>query len=151
MSELRVVDATTEDLAWIAASAQAMARESENKTLDPDTVASGVAQLHAHPDRGFYLMAWRGDARAGTLMVTPEWSDWRNAWFWWIQSVYVDPAHRRAGVYRRLHEAVVRRARAQGEVCGIRLYVDRDNGGAMATYRALGMDGSNYQLFEQSL
>ena len=80
-------------------------------------------------------------------MVTYEWSDWRDGDFWWIQSVYVPAPHRRSGVYRALHEEVERRAREAG-ACGIRLYVEEENGGAQAVYRRMGMDRTYYQLFE---
>jgi ribosomal protein S18 acetylase RimI-like enzyme len=75
----------------------------------------------------------------GQLMLTREWSDWRDGWWWWIQSVYVAPDWRRRGVYRALHDAVVAEVDAAPDVCGIRLYVEPENETARATYRALGM------------
>ncbi|KAA3620536.1 MAG: N-acetyltransferase, partial [Proteobacteria bacterium] len=80
-----------------------------------------------------------------------EWSDWRNGMFWWIQSVYVTPANRGQGVYRKLYREVVRRALEDGRVCGIRLYVERDNTVAQDVYRALGMSNSGYLVFETPL
>ena len=93
------------------------------------------------------------DARlaAGTLMLTFEWSDWRCGWWWWIQSVYVVPEQRRRGVYRALYDHVLALARAEPDVCGIRLYVERDNLPALRTYEALGMDDSGYRLLEVEL
>jgi ribosomal protein S18 acetylase RimI-like enzyme len=81
----------------------------------------------------------RGGKRAGQMMITYEWSDWRNAVFWWIQSVYIRPEFRRKGIYRRLYDFVKQRAKAQGGVCGFRLYVEKENAGAQKTYAALGM------------
>ena len=82
-------------------------------------------------------------------MLTFEWSDWRNGRFWWIQSVYVAPEHRRKGVYTALHEHVRNAARADKECCGLRLYVERENTGAQATYLAMGMVETHYRLYEE--
>jgi predicted GNAT family acetyltransferase len=81
-------------------------------------------------------------------MITYEWSDWRNAAFWWIQSVYVDPKWRRKGVFSRMHQTVMQEARGRTDVCGVRLYVDQDNPIAHATYERLGLNRSAYQIFE---
>jgi ribosomal protein S18 acetylase RimI-like enzyme len=80
-----------------------------------------------------------------------EWSNWRNGYFWWIQSVYVSPAHRRAGHYRRLHEHVVGLAERDPRVCGVRLYVEHENHTAQRTYRTLGMDETGYRIYEQEM
>lgn len=128
---------------------RAMAEESEDKGLDVAVLRDGVAYLLENPAEGFYLMAERDGEVAGTLMITYEWSDWRNGRFWWIQSVYVLPQHRRHGVYRALHAYVRDLARRDGGACGLRLYVERENTGAMATYRALGMDETHYRLYEE--
>lgn len=150
-STIRIRRGTDRDAPRIAAFQEAMAAETEDKPLDPATVLAGVRGLLARPEHGFYLVAERGDAVAGSLMVTPEWSDWRGGFFWWIQSVYVHPDHRRAGVYRALHDAVRREARGEGGIIGIRLYVERHNEGARAVYRRLGMDETSYRLYESSL
>ena len=84
----------------------------------------------------------------GTLMFTFEWSDWRCAWWWWIQSVYVAPAHRRKGVYRALYAHVLALARSRADVCGLRLYVERENTNAQRTYEFLGMADSGYRMYE---
>lgn len=127
----------------------AMARESEDKGLEPARLRRGVASLLATPQDGFYLVAEAEGRRVGSLMVTYEWSDWRDGRFWWIQSVYVAPAWRRRGVYTALHEHVRALARADQRACGIRLYVERDNRGAMATYESLGMHETHYRLYEE--
>jgi ribosomal protein S18 acetylase RimI-like enzyme len=128
---------------------RAMAEESEDKGLDTATLRRGVDYLLRHPEEGFYLMAERHGEAAGSLMVTYEWSDWRNGRFWWIQSVYTLPQHRRQGVYRALHDHVRELARRDPRACGLRLYVERDNSGAMGTYRALGMTETRYRLYEE--
>jgi ribosomal protein S18 acetylase RimI-like enzyme len=128
---------------------RAMADESEDKGLDVPTLTRGVSHLLAHPAEGFYLIAERSGQVAGTLSVTYEWSDWRAGRFWWIQSVYVVPAHRRSGVYRALHAHVRELAMADPQACGLRLYVERDNTGAMATYRSLDMVETHYRLYEE--
>jgi len=144
-----VRDAHLGDAAAIAAFNVAMARESEALELAVATVRAGVAAVFADPARGFYLVAERGQEIAGALMVTPEWSDWRNACFWWIQSVYVIPRARRLGAYRALHAEVRRRARTAGGVCGVRLYVATDNATAKRTYAALGMRERTYAIYEE--
>lgn len=129
----------------------AMALETEDKTLDLSTLAAGVAAVLANPALGFYRVALTpaGDI-AGSLMVTFEWSDWRNAQFFWIQSVYVRPECRRLGVFRALYRDVQQLARAQG-ACGIRLYAEVHNQRAHRTYRELGMQDGHYAVFEEPL
>jgi len=125
----------------------AMAHETEDKRLDPVRLRAGVAAALEDPQRGHYLIAEQDGRVAGALLVTREWSDWRNGWFWWIQSVYVAPEARRAGIYRALHAEVLRQAAAAGAV-GVRLYVDRGNSGAQRTYERLGMQPSHYVFYE---
>ncbi|MEO1575874.1 MAG: GNAT family N-acetyltransferase [Pseudomonadota bacterium] len=145
---LVIAPATRNDATIIAEFNIAMALETEDKALDADTVRRGVAGLFDDPARGTYLLARRGDAVAGQIMWTYEWSDWRNGNFWWIQSVYVRPEFRRQGVFGVLFEAVRTRAAAAPDSCGIRLYVDNDNAGAQATYKALGATLTDYALME---
>ncbi|MBI5433632.1 MAG: GNAT family N-acetyltransferase [Planctomycetes bacterium] len=140
--------ARAEDLAQLVRFNLAMARETEDKHLDPARLENGVARVLADPARGRYFVAERAGSTVGALLVTTEWSDWRDGWFWWLQSVYVVPEGRRTGVYRTLHEHVVRAARDQREVCGVRLYVDRENRSAQAVYQRLGMDRARYEFFE---
>jgi len=145
----RVRDARAGEAALIADFNRAMARETEDLALAADTVRAGVAAVLADPALGFYLVAEGAGGVAGALLVTREWSDWRNACFWWIQSVYVLPAARHRGVYRALHAEVRRRARTAGGVCGVRLYVAAGNGTAQRAYAALGMRERAYAIFEQ--
>jgi ribosomal protein S18 acetylase RimI-like enzyme len=128
----------------------AMAQETESKRLDPARLARGVQTLLQRPSEGRYLVAEAPAAGiVGALMLTFEWSDWRNGRFWWIQSVYVRPDWRRRQVYRALHERVRAEAFADPEACGLRLYVERENGAAQAVYRAMRMIETPYLLFEE--
>jgi ribosomal protein S18 acetylase RimI-like enzyme len=145
---MRVRDATDDDLAALVSFQLAMAAETEDKGLDAGRLRRGIEYLLAHPAEGFYLVAEQDAVPVGSLMVTFEWSDWRNGRFWWIQSVYVAAGQRRRGVYSSLHRAVIERARKDPRSCGIRLYVERDNEVAQATYSSLGMRETHYRLFE---
>ncbi len=129
---------------------RAMALETENKTLDEEIVDPGVRAVFEDPARGFYVVAESGNDIVSVLMVTFEWSDWRNATFWWIQSVYVTPAFRRRGLYSRLYDFVRARARSEGDVCGFRLYVEKDNVTAQKVYESLGMSASDYLMYEET-
>lgn len=142
--------ATTADMATVISFNQAMAVETEGKTLDPDTVSAGVRAALEDESRCIYFMAEVDGRIAGQTMFTTEWSDWRNGIFWWIQSVYVDPAFRRRGVFRALYHHIRDLARERPDVCGLRLYVHRDNKRAIDTYRDLGMDLTEYLLCEES-
>ncbi len=127
---------------------QRMAVETESKQLDVAVLTAGVEAVLRDDRLGFYLVAEVGGRMAGCLMVTTEWSDWRNGVFWWIQSVYVAPEFRRRGIFRALYEGVKRRAAQSPRVCGFRLYVERRNAAAQATYARMGMSETQYKLFE---
>jgi ribosomal protein S18 acetylase RimI-like enzyme len=129
----------------------ALALESEGKRLDPAVLRAGVRAALADPNKGFYVIAERDGAPVGQSGVTFEWSDWRNGWFWWIQSVYVARERRGRGVYSALHEHVRAAALASGEVIGLRLYVERENARAQRLYRRLGMAETYYRLYEELL
>ncbi len=141
-------DARAADAAAIIDFQIAMARETEDFALDRAVCTAGVNAVFADPSLGRYFVAEDGSALVASLMITPEWSDWRNGVVWWIQSVYVVPAARRRGVYAGLYEHVKRNATSDGHVRGIRLYVDRRNTSAQEVYRRLGMNGEHYQVFE---
>jgi len=151
MSDISVRKATVDDVAFIMASNLQMAAETEDVGLDPATLRKGIEYLLAHADEGLYLVAQSAGQPAGTLMVTFEWSDWRNGRFWWIQSVYVPAEFRRRGVYRAMHEAVRQLARQDPQVCGLRLYVERENHVAQQTYQDIGMAETHYRLYEEAL
>jgi ribosomal protein S18 acetylase RimI-like enzyme len=127
----------------------AMALETEQKELLPDVIGAGVHSLLGNPAAGFYVIAEKDGRVVGSLMITKEWSDWRNGTFWWIQSVYVRPELRRQGVYKLLYRQVQELAANDPAVCGFRLYVERENGRAQATYHALGMQETRYLVFEE--
>jgi ribosomal protein S18 acetylase RimI-like enzyme len=146
---IRIRPATADDANELIGFAAAMALETERKVLLQDVISTGVHHLLAHPGMGFYVMAECEGEVAGSLMVTNEWSDWRNGNFWWVQSVYVRPQFRRRGVYRQLYQYLQKRAAEDATVCGFRLYVERDNLRAQATYRAAGMEQTHYILFEE--
>ncbi|MFP7723584.1 GNAT family N-acetyltransferase [Lysobacter sp. A3-1-A15] len=158
-SALRVRPAVTDDAPLLARWAADMAWETEHKRLDPDTVLRGVAAGIADPLKARYFVAVReavlggretvGQA-VGMLMLTTEWSDWRNGWWWWIQSVHVDPGHRRQGVFRGLYRHVREAALAEPDVLGLRLYVEQDNEAALRTYAALGMHDAGYRLLAEA-
>ena len=151
MGELSIRGARPDDAEIIAGFNRAMAEETEAKKLDDGISVAGVRALLERPQHGTYLVAEREGEIVGTLMITTEWSDWRNGFFWWVQSVYVLPAHRRQGVYRALYEHVRISARCQTDVCGIRLYVEGDNTKAQQTYESLGMKKTGYRLYEEEL
>ena len=129
---------------------QAMAMETEGKALERETLTKGVNAVFRDPARGFYVVAEQDGQIAGGLMVTYEWSDWRNGWFWWIQSVYVRPEARGTGVYSRLYAFVQEKAENDPEgVCGFRLYVEKENERAMKVYEKLGMSECDYKMYEE--
>jgi ribosomal protein S18 acetylase RimI-like enzyme len=125
-----------------------MASETERIQLDATVLGEGVRSVFAQPSKGFYLVAENKNQILGSLMVTYEWSDWRNRQIYWIQSVYVLPNFRNQGIYRSLYNYVVSLAEQSDEVGGIRLYVDRSNLAAQQVYSRLGMNGEHYQVFE---
>ncbi len=127
-----------------------MALETEGKHLDENILKAGVNAVLSNNDRGFYVVAEEAGRVAGGLLVTREWSDWRNAWFWWIQSVYVVPEARGKGLYRELSAFVWAMAHEAGDVCGVRLYVEKENHTAQAVYQRLGMHETDYLMYEQS-
>jgi ribosomal protein S18 acetylase RimI-like enzyme len=141
--------ATINDTAAIADFNIKMAKETEDLALIPDVINAGVRNMIENPPMGFYLVAEEDDVIQASLMVTTEWSDWRNGLFWWIQSVYVQPQYRRMGLYSKLYEKVKNLAQDEKNVCGFRLYVEHENVTAQKTYRSLGMEKTDYQMFEE--
>ena len=125
-----------------------MAWETEALTLDRERLRNGVEAVFADAGRGFYLIAEVDGIAAGQMMITYEWSDWRNGVFWWIQSVYTLPEYRGRGAFKALYAAVETLARERGDVCGLRLYVEAHNETAQATYRRCGMSETVYRMFE---
>ena len=145
--------------------------ETESRTLDADTIRRGVTAVFDDPLKGFYIVAAVDESNGnpvgdsggdsddngdtgkvvGSLLITYEWSDWSAATWWWIQSVYVDAAWRRNGVYRALYDRILAMTAGRDDICGIRLYVERTNTIAQQTYNALGMSHSHYDMYEIDL
>ena len=149
MSKLLIRRATLADADTLAAFNTAMAHETEAKALPPDVIARGVRRVLSEPALGVYYVAEHGGRVVGQMLITYEFSDWRDGLFWWIQSVYVAPAARRLGVYRALHEHVAAEARRTSGVCGLRLSVDKRNTRAQAVSRRLGLRATEYDLYEE--
>lgn len=145
---IRIRRAAAADADVIARYNAAMALETEHMELQRERLLAGVRAVLADAGKGFYVVAEDEGAVAGQMMITYEWSDWRNGVFWWIQSVYVEPAWRRRGVFRSLYRHALEEARAAGNVCGLRLYVEAGNEAARRTYEELGMNKTVYEMFE---
>jgi len=145
---LKIREAVPADAPVITAFNLRLAEESEGLRLQPATVQAGVAAELSDPSKGVYYVAELDGAVAGQLMITYEWSDWRNGTIWWIQSVYVTPECRRAGVFRALFDHVRTLAQRREDVCTLRLYVHAGNERARQSYERLGMTRTQYEIFE---
>lgn len=143
--------AVAEDVEEIVSFNQAMAMETEGKSLETALLKSGVKGVFDDERRGFYLVAEDDGRIIGALLVTYEWSDWRNGWFWWVQSVYVIPEFRGKGVYSQLYRHVREEAARKGDVCGFRLYVEQENVVAQKVYENLGMKKTYYLMYEETI
>ena len=146
---VNVRDAVRQDAPILVQFNLRMARETEDRQLDERVLTSGVNAVLDDPKRGFYLVAEVDGKVVASLMVTTEWSDWRDGDYWWIQSVYVEPEFRRRGVFRTMYQTARQRAGSTPRVCGCRLYVERDNAAAQATYGRLGIVETKYKVFEE--
>ena len=144
--EIQIADIT--DLDIIIANNIEMAQETENKTLDQSTISHGVEEVLHNTNLGWYYLAEIDGHNAGQLMITREWSDWRNGYFWWIKSVFVHKEHRKKGVYTSLYKHVEARAKIMG-VVGLRFYVDSKNKSAQKVYEQLGVKYSHYLFYEE--
>ena len=141
--------ANTEDIETIADFQAAMALETENMTLAPETVQRGVQSVFDDPSKGFYLVSEEEQQVIACLMITLEWSDWRAQTIWWIQSLYVKPEWRQKGVYKNMYRHLNEIVQTDNSIGGIRLYVDKSNIRAQKVYEALGMDGEHYRFYEE--
>ncbi len=151
MIEIR--KSTHDDIPFLVESNYCMAKETEEKELNRLVLEQGVRAVLDDPAKGQYWLACKTGAPIGQLMITLEWSDWRNGWFWWVQSVYVLPACRREGVFRSLWQSLITRALAHQEqngekVVGIRLYVEKENYRAAKVYQSVGMVDASYYVYE---
>ena len=153
LEDISIREASRSDLECLVDFNAAMALETEGRHLDKSRLRAGTQSVLESPSRGVYVV---GEVHGrnpksrivGQLLVTYEWSDWRNANFWWLQSVYVHPEWRNQSVFRRLYEFVLEQARSRSDVCGVRLYVEQDNSKAQAVYTTLGLGPTPYRIFE---
>lgn len=127
-----------------------MAMESEGCVLDKEKVTKGVTAAMLDDSKGIYWVAKYEGRTIGSLMITREWSDWNNEWYWWIQSVYVTPEYRKQGVYKAMYQKV-KDAAKENNVSQIRLYADKTNLSAQKAYQSLGMHKSHYLMFEEEI
>lgn len=146
---IRIRPATRKDLDRVVEFNLGLASETEGKALDRDTLRAGIEAALSDPIRARYFLAEVDGRVVGQTMFTREWSDWRNAYFWWIQSVYIDADHRGRGVFRALYSHIRELAKREPDVCGIRLYVDKQNHRAIETYQRLGMELTDYLICEE--
>lgn len=153
IEHLHIRQAHHDDVETIVLFNAAMALETESRQLDLATLRKGILAFLGSPGYGFYIVAELPEENSyrpvGQLMITYEWSDWRNGVFWWIQSVYVVPDRRGLGVFRALHDHILTKAKPDPRVCGIRLYVERNNHRAQTVYRRVGLAPSIYTVYEQ--
>ena len=145
---VRIRLALEEDKKTIAQFQLEMAKETENLNLDKEVLINGVTAVFRDPAKGKYLVAEDGKQVVGSILLTPEWSDWRDKWVLWLQSVYVLPEFRRKKIFSLMYEFAKQIAERDEEVAGIRLYVDNSNEKAHQVYKTVGMDGGHYRVFE---
>lgn len=145
---ISVQEANIQNAEVIASFQVLMAKETEDINLDQDTVNKGVRAVFEDPWKGFYIIAVSDEKVIASLLLTNEWSDWRNGNILWIQSVYVLSEYRGQGVYRQMFEFVKNKIKSDENIMGLRLYVDKTNQKAQAVYAALGMNGDHYATFE---
>jgi ribosomal protein S18 acetylase RimI-like enzyme len=146
---LLIRPATLSDVDILADYNARMAIETEDKRLEASVLRNGVREVLTSTAHGVYYVAEVDGAVVGQLLLTYEWSDWRNGQFWWIQSVYVDEAWRGKKIFTALYEHIREKAQEDPSVCGLRLYVESENERAQATYAALGMRKTPYRMFEE--
>ncbi len=140
--------AIEDDISAIILFNKEMALETENLSLDSSILKKGVRSIFNNPQNGFYIVAEINGSVRGCLMITYEWSDWRNGLFWWIQSVYVQKGFRQQGMFKLMYTFIKTLVDKNNEIVGIRLYVDKNNKQAQDVYSKLGMEKLNYELFE---
>jgi ribosomal protein S18 acetylase RimI-like enzyme len=145
---MTIREAQRTDIAVIADFQIKMAKETENLDLNPETVKKGVTAVFSHPNLGKYFVAESESGVCASLMVTPEWSDWRNSQVLWIQSVYVLSEFRKKGIFKKMYQHLKTMVEGSELYSGLRLYVDKSNHNARNVYRQIGMNGEHYEVFE---
>ena len=147
-SETNIREANKGDLTILVQNNQALAEETEALLLDKDVLREGIEQALKR-EECHYFVAVIGEKVVGQTMITYEWSDWRNGIIWWIQSVYVLPAHRKQGIFGVLFKHIQNLAKVNPQVKALRLYVMHNNNAGQDTYQSLGMNDSGYIVFEK--
>lgn len=148
MTQIQYRKAITSDIPLLTEFNVSLAFESQKLKLDPAVTCKGVESVINDSNRGFYLLAESANITLACLLVTREWSDWRNGFFWWLQSVYVRESHRRQGIFSGMMQEIRKMAAAAPDVVDIRLYVNKDNHSAIKTYLETGFKKSSYQIME---
>ncbi len=149
MNNVTIRLATVADADFIVDAQIRMAYETEGMVLDKAVAGKGVEAIFRDPLKGFYIVGETdSQVLCSCLMITPEWSDWRNNWVWWIQSVYVVPAMRKLGVFGTMYDHIKTMVKQRDDIAGIRLYVDNTNLNAREVYSRVGMTDQHYRLFE---
>lgn len=141
-------EAQSKDSAKIFQFQLAMALETEGQKLQEDLCQKGVEAVFQNPSLGSYYVCESGPKIIGSLLITHEWSDWRNGMVWWIQSVYIEPEFRGKKIFSQFYQFIKSKAQANPQIRGLRLYVDQRNTHAQSVYKSIGMDGEHYKVFE---
>ncbi|AKG24653.1 GNAT family N-acetyltransferase [Calothrix sp. 336/3] len=139
--------ASIDDWKTIVRFNQSLVKEIRGREISTERLSLGVKAVLTEPSRGFYTVVEIQNQIVAAALITYEWSDWRNAWFWWIQDVYVESDYRQQGVYRALYNHLRSQAQEQG-ACGLRLYVYKENYRAQEVYKKLGMVAADSEMFE---
>jgi GNAT superfamily N-acetyltransferase len=145
---VKIRKADIDDVETITSFQIKMALETENLELDKKTVKKGVTSVFKNKNKGQYYVAEENNKIIGSLLVTPEWSDWRNGTILWIQSTYVTPVYRRKGVFKYMYNHLKKQVKKSDNLLGLRLYVDKTNQNAQKTYEKLGMNDEHYKTYE---
>lgn len=150
---LFIREACMADVDYLVELNAALAWETESRILDHHRLRAGTKAVLERPSRGRYLVGeirgtGREDLVVGQLLITYEWSDWRNASFWWLQSVFVRSEWRKRGIFRAMFEVILEQARREPDVCGVRLYVEHHNDAAIKVYENMGLAAASYRMLE---
>ncbi len=147
MKDLFIREARIIDADKIIGFQKKMAKETEDMSLDHEVINQGVYAVFADPAKGKYYVAEDNSEVIGSLLITNEWSDWRNSFVWWFQSVYIEKSYRRRGIFKMMYNHIKENAISNG-IAGLRLYVEVENTTAQKTYEAMGMSSSHYKMYE---
>jgi len=147
MKDLFIREARIIDADKIIGFQKKMAKETEDMSLDHEVINQGVYAVFADPAKGKYYVAEDNSEVIGSLLITNEWSDWRNSFVWWFQSVYIEKSYRRRGIFKMMYNHIKENAINNG-IAGLRLYVEVENTTAQKTYEAMGMNSSHYKMYE---